>query len=1305
MVNVKPNSDFDYKVPESKIPKENVNTNIEVEKINIVEIAKENKKIEPRHSIQIPPDYSNESESSESDEGEKLQQYAIKKISQKQASNSSTSSEDVQGDVGSELLVKSSTSSAQVYLTKKDLLPLISNISVAGQIGKNYILDKFLAQVEQSHSMSPEQKNSLTNLANAQHEKGIEKLVITYQNKLETPQWSKDLSSSLRPDKSKEQELKSNIKLFQTEVQKHLEEKCDLLLELLEQPEIGLSLKAQEELLECLLELKSLARDIEGSGRFADIHQMSEWDPDIGMGGKIHFELNSLNNDPIITDAASSIKAAGPSYSSQAPRNRSLDLPDKEIVPPNHFKTSYEINGNVVMAATRSAITVEFDQKDPQIRKQMNCKQVKKVLDVHVGSQLQKSSWDELQKATDPDHPISIKSMTVNLLTPDRIRQFTRENPLVANLASHLHEGLSGAPSDDERSLAEENLAAHQHWNERIVPYKIKNESGNEATVYVQFDLRYFNIPNNVMQEKTPEFLTVSDDIQKSNNENFEKLAQDTLKQSGMLKVLIKGAVGKLDNQERTQLKNLQQLSNQKQELRYQITNESNTKFEEWQKKADDLVRMQKNLEGDLSSTPGLKEALKLFNAQEQLADLFYDTQELYKGGFSRDLKNMDNNRSALATRLIALGSLLEDIEVHFGCRSGKDRTGLVDIEVKVFFTLAALTGRMLSYREEEKNPLTHQVREKVTLDSGNIKGVVTAVMGASVGLNTGGSASKSREGISAEAEKQHNELLDAAKGFAGVASRPTTNLYIPSGHLDKFSDEIVVSQNPERSALVEMIAAQETVTKQKAIPEEVTAAVEGVLLFTIKHNISCHEFNKIADTLKTNIDWQYIINSQMKRLSSKGISALIKTEAVDLRGYDRQVLYVLYAALKTKIESEGYNPAFPKPSLNEMKHLEELIAFFKTKEIYVNEQIGMKPLEIGADNRGYEIRFEDQETGVRRSGIFTPEAPELSYLELKREENFGTAFASGIPSGNNAHMSSRIIASSIVDKWLNSDAESTIPKIEFVYVNGKRGIFMEKPSGNNPSVEEEIKEEITDSVLIAQMKKRNTELRKKIELNKETVSDEQQWKLLAASFNYRNLEYINGTLIGTKAKFKHFDLGNSRTMAGLINRQISDIIVGECNDHPQNIVIDAGGKVSGKPSCCFGGNAIPKGDVRRQSSLMGVIPNQGSLMLRMPPVITQEMKDKISVRYLNSKELEKLKKELSPYISEAEIAATLGRLGQLYMHTQDSKKCRVVQGSDDLLLPENQKLMDPENSLYKMIELRYSNNEKDKNYLRSPWP
>ena len=93
------------------------------------------------------------------------------------------------------------------------------------------------------------------------------------------------------------------------------------------------------------------------------------------------------------------------------------------------------------------------------------------------------------------------------------------------------------------------------------------------------------------------------------------------------------------------------------------------------------------------------------------------------------------------------------------------------------------------------------------------------------------------------------------------------------------------------------------------------------------------------------------------------------------------------------------------------------------------------------------------------------------------------------------------------------------------------------------------------------------------------------------------------------------------------------------------------------------------------------------------------------STHYIHSKKLDELRKELSPYISESEIAATLKRLGQLYIHTQDSTKCRVVATGDDLLLPANQQLMDPENSLFKMIELRYSNNEKDKNYLRSPWP
>jgi len=68
-------------------------------------------------------------------------------------------------------------------------------------------------------------------------------------------------------------------------------------------------------------------------------------------------------------------------------------------------------------------------------------------------------------------------------------------------------------------------------------------------------------------------------------------------------------------------------------------------------------------------------------------------------------------------------------------------------------------------------------VREKVTLESGNVKGVVTACMGAPLGLNTGGAASKPRLGSDLEAQEQHMELIETAKAYAGMASRPTYDL------------------------------------------------------------------------------------------------------------------------------------------------------------------------------------------------------------------------------------------------------------------------------------------------------------------------------------------------------------------------------------------------------------------------------------------------------------------------------------------------------------------------------------------------
>lgn len=1249
-----------FPVETSKTTPETTKKTSQENPINLTDLAKASATTQPKHraSIALPP----RDNSRDSGSLEEMASHGLQSIRQEKAGISQP-------------IATNATREAEPYLSKTDLLPWMNNIAKAGELGTNHILQQFTSHLEKNNRITPEQKTLLAGLAANQIKEDLKGMEAAKDKVMSSPLWSGDLSVPLKSEKEEVAQYKDSSRSLQKAVQENMKGSCDHLLEIVKSSD--LNAKGKKELTDFLLETKKRVPDIEGRARYEIIHQGSEWDPDVGIHGEIHF------NDEFT--AESTMKAAGPGYSSQAPRHRSLDLPDNQIVPPNFFVSSYKINGKEVMQATRSAITVEFDQSNKDIRTAMNRKELKKVLDVQTANQLKKKGWEELQKGTDPNHPITVKCMTVNLLTPDRLRQMTRENQGLAQQTVKINHALSGAPSDDERSLAEENLASHRFWNNQVEEYTIKNENGEEVKIYVQYDLKYFNVPNNVLNEKLPEFLTFSKELQQSNNESFNKLKGDVGKQVEALNAAISKEKPNLSDIEKAQLRELEILRETKKTLRNEVGKFSvkeqsvaaTEKFAAWQDVADRLAKQQKKLQNDPNLSPAMRQTLAAFDTKERLADLYNDTQELYLGGLSRDLNNMDNNRSALATRFIALGSLIEENEVHFGCRSGKDRTGLVDIEVKVLFTLAEQLGRMPSYREEERNALTHGIREKVTLESGNVKGIVTATLGATLGLNTGGSASKPREDSTEAEQAQHNELMDTTRAYAGMASRPTTNLPITPAYVDKFSStrEIHIStQTPEN--IIEM-KLQTSELRPKETPQELQALAKQALQAVTVHKANCREFNQVVDALKSDPDWKNIIKSELNKLSPEAFSALIKATPYDLRSYDREFLSELFTAAQ-----ERGAPAQP-----ESEHLQALNDFFKTKILYLNEKSDMKYLGGGVLNTVYQVTYTDPETGEKKVGVFKPETSELGAAKLLKEQQFGTSVASGIPSGVNAHLSSRAVASSAIDGLLNKDDRISV-KTEFVIINGQRGILMEKAAGGVPKLVGEVQQEILPAER-EQIRKLGAQLRER------NIPPEQGFQLLASSINYRKLEFVGDKLIGTRAKFERFDPQNPTTIGGLIDLQIKDIIAGECDRHSQNYHIDSDGKVTGiDEDCCLGVNALPQeGDVRGQESLWGIVPNRGSLMLRMPPVITEAMKAKIENQYQNKSTLVK---ELSPYVSSAEIDATLQRLEKLHAHINNPNTCMIAKNNAELLSAKAQQLMDTNNSYYKReVQLLFSQ-EKD---------
>lgn len=437
------------------------------------------------------------------------------------------------------------------------------------------------------------------------------------------------------------------------------------------------------------------------------------------------------------------------------------------------------------------------------------------------------------------------------------------------------------------------------------------------------------------------------------------------------------------------------------------------------------------------------------------------------------------------------------------------------------------------------------------------------------------------------------------------------------------------------------LIYAGKDLSSRMRIAKQIIQAV-------IVHKANCREFNTVADNLKKYLNWKEILKIQVDMMSNERIIELLNVSPVDLRSYDREVLKELFVSLRNIVKDDS-------------EKLEKLIATFNTKILVSSE---MKLLGEGKLNKVYEVTYLDPLDGKQKVRIFKPDPSELDLLSLKQEEYLGTSAAVGIPSGIYAHLSSRAVASSVVDKLLNGKNRISV-HTEFVIINGQRGILMEKALGGNIKLKKDPAEEISSQSFMEFLNKSISSLGKN-----------------------SCVERI----------FERFDPKNKKTIAGQINLQIKDIITGECDRHPYNYYINDHGEIKGiDEDCSFGIFAIPDGiDVRKQKAIKGIVPNNGSFMLRMPPVITQEMQTKIM-----QLSPDKLRTELEPYISKAEIEATIKRVEKLQIHVNNQEQCWVVESEDALLENEALDRMNSNNSYYKRELLVFSGNENGWNYLR----
>lgn len=482
-------------------------------------------------------------------------------------------------------------------------------------------------------------------------------------------------------------------------------------------------------------------------------------------------------------------------------------------------------------------------------------------------------------------------------------------------------------------------------------------------------------------------------------------------------------------------------------------------------------------------------------------------------------------------------------------------------------------------------------------------------------------------------------------------------------------------------SEFVEIVLPKEAPLRDRGLDK-------GSVLFELfSRSPSFVKFNQNADRLKKDPGWRDKVAEEVEKLTDREVLKLAFSKEVDLRGYDREVMQQIMMSVKERIDRMDF------PDLS--KHLTQVIGNLET--IIIEGKLTQ--LGSGAVNKVYRVSYLDEQ-GRTVEGVFKPDPSGLDAKTRFKEQFFGTAAASGIPPGMDAHLPSRAVASSVVDRLLYGE-ETISVRTRFAIVNGQRGILMEKAAGKSPVAKKMERETISFTENPQVLEFVETQI---IEKNKGKYNAN-DLKFIGAMTYCRDVR-IEGDLAGKwwltgiPTSFEHFSPDNATTAEGLLKLQVKDFINGECDRHPQNYFIDDRGRVTGiDEDCCFGVNAVPEDiDVRGQKTLRGIIPNNASLMLRMPPVVTKEIQREINELYDNR---EMLVHSLGPFISEDEIRATERRLEMLKNHV-NSDSCLVVDDAEGLLSPEAKERIDTNNSYWARELFVYSSDIKGWNYLRS---
>ncbi|GIW23238.1 MAG: hypothetical protein KatS3mg068_2245 [Candidatus Sericytochromatia bacterium] len=349
------------------------------------------------------------------------------------------------------------------------------------------------------------------------------------------------------------------------------------------------------------------------------------------------------------------------------------------------FKDS---KGNTLFKALRHGINSAFGIKDKVQREQANLNRATEIIKAAIAS-----DPDKLDKAI-KEGKIELNLNSISLVTPDEFR------PL-KNLFSRA------IKKDNEKAMLKEQIEAWNKLDGKENTIKIKDKSGNEHEVKVKTNILAFNFGVNAGGVgKLSRIIGGWGNSDIINSQSMNKLfglsnkqLKEALEANEMLKILEETGMGTISNQE------------------YENTKSNLTKLAPVYKEFGGVVgKKLKELDDKLKNATG-EEAEQIKQKMDIIEQLSNQIKEIWD---NKSYKKSGHDPYKMVSRLAVLTNYLDDT-VAFNCKSGKDRTGELDVEAKFLAFMINKNGKVPSYNKELTDDEKKIFRE-IALNSGNLE-------------------------------------------------------------------------------------------------------------------------------------------------------------------------------------------------------------------------------------------------------------------------------------------------------------------------------------------------------------------------------------------------------------------------------------------------------------------------------------------------------------------------------------------------------------------------------------------------------